>query len=390
MLQRGYIMRLEQYRTLWGNIDDFDGLLANSPHRDIDTLIPALAALGYDGLEMPLKLALYLGPERLKAMLNQHNMVISLSIYTDSTFNPGSPEFDFWGGAYPGFTAPTTGDEVAAALAARAAQQTGRGSEDRYHAIDEEGAALMPVVSQHLSCFKESVEACYEIFGNRGDGGLLTQVIAHDLRDHFPMASAAGYFREVLAWEQEKGFVVAHETHRKRFLHSPWVIRDFFLRYPDIRETIKLCADYSHLLCVAEVDTSDPVLNQAIDMLAPNVIHTQCRVGYDHGPQVSDPRSAEWIHYMEGMECWWDKIWRSQVERGCAYTTMIAEHGPPTYQMCVPGTLEPLADIWDVNHWVQLRRQHRFEQLFGCEHQTSRLIASETQGFEPETRQLAG
>lgn len=381
-------MRLEQYRTLWGNIDDFDGLLANSPHHDIDTLIPHLATLGYDGIEMPLKLALFLEPDRLKSLLNKHNMLISLSIYTDSTFNPGSPDFDFWGGAHSGFSAPTTADEMAAALAARAAQQEAGGRLDSYDTIDQEATELKPVVAQHLTCFKEGVEACYRVFGDRRKGGLLTLVIAHDLRDHFPVASAAGYFRDVLAWEQEKGFIVAHETHRKRFLHSPWVIRDFFLRYPDIRERIHLCADYSHLLCVAEVDTSDPVLNQAIDMIANNVIHTQCRVGYDHGPQVSDPRSSEWIRYMEGMEHWWDKIWQSQLARGFEYTTMIAEHGPPTYQMCVPGTLEPLADIWDVNHWVQLRRQQRFEQLFGSGHQTSKLIASETQGFEPESRQI--
>ena len=55
----------------------------------------------------------------------------------------------------------------------------------------------------------------------------------------------------------------------------------------------------------------------------------------------------------------------------------------------MPGTLEPLADICDVNHWVQLRRQRRFEQLFGSEHQSSKLNASETQGFEPETRQIS-
>jgi hypothetical protein len=123
-----------------------------------------------------------------------------------------------------------------------------------------------------------------------------------------------------------------------------------------------------------------------VEFLIPNVIHTQCRVGYDHGPQVSDPRAPEWIHYMEGFERWWDKIWQSQQARGFKYTTMLAEHGPPTYQMCVPGTQEPLANIWDVNHWVQLRRQKRFEQLFGSDHQTSKLVPSETQGFEPETK----
>ena len=382
-------MRLEQYRTLWGNIDVFDGQLANSPHHDVDTLIPHLATLGYDGVEMPFKLALFLGPERLKTLLKQYKMQLTLSVYTDSSFNAGSPEFEWWGGAHEGFTAPTTGGEMAAALADRTTKHEVESGIPTYEAIEERGFSLLQqVLQRHLICFKEEVAACYRIFGDRREGGLLTLVVAHDLRDQFPTAIAARYFREILSWEQETNFVVAHETHRKRFLHSPWVIRDFFLKYPDIRSQIRLCADYSHLLCVAEVDTSDPVLNQVIDFIAANVIHTQCRVGYDHGPQVSDPRAPEWIHYMEGMERWWDKIWQIQSDRGCEYTTMIAEHGPPTYQMCVPGTQAPLANIWDVNHWIQLRRQKRFEQLFGSEYKTSKLVPGETQGYEPETKPI--
>jgi sugar phosphate isomerase/epimerase len=387
-------MKLEQYRTLWGNIDIFDGLLAGSPHHDIDTLLPHLASLGYDGVEMPFKLALFLGPERLKSLLTQYDMHLTLSIYTDSTFNAGSPELEWWGGTHQGFTPPITAVEMAAALVQRTERHEAKNAkghyEGSYEALEEEQPdALLQILERHVTCFKEEAAACYQIFGDRREGGLLTLVVAHDLRDNFPWAIAARYFRDILAWEKQHGFVVAHETHRKRFLHSPWAIRDFFLKYPDIRAQIGLCADYSHLLCVAEVDTSDPVLNQVMDFLAPNVVHTQCRVGYDHGPQVPDPRSPEWIHYMEGMERWWDTIWQSQLARGYEYTTMIAEHGPPTYQMCVPGSQQPLADIWDVNHWVQLQRQRRFEQLFGADHQSSKLVPSETQGYEPNTNSSA-
>ena len=386
-------MKLEQYRTLWGNIDIFDGLLAGSPHHDIDTLLPHLASLGYDGVEMPFKLALFLGPERLKDLLVQYDMHLTLSIYTDSSFNAGSPELDWWGGSHPGFTPPTLAVEMAAALAQRTERHSAKNTHQNYQATyevveDQQSDALLQILERHLTCFKEEAAACYQLFGDRKKGGLLTLLVAHDLRDNFPWALAARYFRDILAWEKENDFVVAHETHRKRFLYSPWAIRDFFLKYPDIHDQIQLCADYSHLLCVSEVDTSDPVLNQVIDFLAPNVIHTQCRVGYDHGPQVSDPRSPEWIHYMEGMAAWWDKIWQSQFARDCEYTTMIAEHGPPTYQMCVPGTEQPLANIWDVNHWIQLQRQNHFKQLFGSNHQTSKLVPSETQGYEPEAKSL--
>lgn len=383
-------MRLEQYRTLWGVIDEFEGELARSPHHSVDTAIPHLAELGYDGIELPFKLALYIGPEKLKTMLSQHDMALTLSIYTDGAFNAGDAQFDLWGGAYSGFTTPIPAEEMAQALTARAVEHENCEPTDKfessYELAEESGSkVLQPILENHIASFKEQVASCYDMFGDRREGGLLTLVIGHDLRDNFPWATAAKYFREVLAWEKETGFVVAHETHRKRFLHSPWGIRDFLLKYSDIRPKIRICADYSHLNCVAEVDATDPVLNATLDFLIPNVIHTQCRVGYDHGPQVPDPRSAEWIQYMEGYEKWWDKIWKNQLEQGCEYTTMIAEHGAPSYQACMPGTGEPLADIWDINHWVQLRRQKRFEQMFGSEHQTSKLIVSETQGFAPET-----
>jgi sugar phosphate isomerase/epimerase len=386
-------MQLEQHRTLWGCIDDFEGQLARSPHRTMKTVVPHLAALGYDGLEMPLKLALYIGPDKLKSLLNQHDMRLTLSIYTDGAFNAGDAQFDLWGGAHPGFTTPTSAEEMTDALTNRVAEHRSDPSTDPYE-VDYESAeqaglgSMEAILQTHIASFKEQVSTCYEVFGDRREGGLITLIIGHDLRDNFPWATAASYFRDILAWEEQTGATIAHETHRKRFLHSPWGIRDFFLKYPDIHSRIKICADYSHLNCVAEVDATDPVLNAVLDFLVPNVIHTQCRVGYDHGPQVPDPRSPEWIHYMEGYEAWWDKIWHSQLARGCEYTTMIAEHGAPSYQACMPGTQEPLASIWDINHWVQLRRQKRFEDLFGNDHQTSRLVPSETQGFDPETAPL--
>jgi len=64
--------------------------------------------------------------------------------------------------------------------------------------------------------------------------------------------------------------------------------------------------------------------------------------------------------------------------------TMTPEHGPPNYQVCDPRTEKPLADIWDVNHWVALRRQERFAEMFGSEN-TSKVIPSPTQGPTPKT-----
>ncbi len=52
------------------------------------------------------------------------------------------------------------------------------------------------------------------------------------------------------------GLSIGHETHRARYLYSPWVARDFLPRHPDLR----LVADYR---CVS-IDLS---INQSIYQL---------------------------------------------------------------------------------------------------------------------------
>jgi len=170
----------------------------------------------------------------------------------------------------------------------------------------------------------------------------------------------------------KKAFFVCHETHRKRFLHSPWVARDFLPKFPKM----KLVADLSHWINIAETNTEDPYLIKAIEGIAPMVYHIHGRVGYDHGPQVSDPRAPEWIPYTEGHERWWTTIWKAQKARGQKITTLTPEHGPPNYQQTCPYSRMPLADIWEVNHWIALRQQKRFGELFGKEN-TSKLKETE-------------
>ena len=53
-------------------------------------------------------------------------------------------------------------------------------------------------------------------------------------------------------------------------------------------------------------------------------------------------------------------------------------------KVCNPQTEEPLSDIWDVNHWIAMRRQERFKELFGAEGASS-LVPSKTQDENPKT-----
>lgn len=55
--------------------------------------------------------------------------------------------------------------------------------------------------------------------------------------------------------------------------------------------------------------------------------HVHCRVGYENGPQVPDPRAPEWLPYVEEHEKWWDLIWDVQARRGDKVSTFVPEYG---------------------------------------------------------------
>jgi len=327
---------------LWGVLTETEGEKAGSPFLEFEEALKEISRLGYDGIEVPLKFTLLVGEQKFLELLQMYKLKVIFQVFTDGPVVPGSGIV--FGGPYPGFTQPSNPGESDKKL----------------------------LVQTHLQVFKEQVEAAQKFTP--------TLVNSHSLKDYFTEEMADEFFAEALAWQKEKGYRVLHETHRKRFLHSPWVARSFIPKLPEL----KCVADLSHWINIAETNTDDPDLTRVIEKFANRFEHTHCRVGYDHGPQVPDPRAECWLEYMEGHERWWDAIWLSLSESGYEEVTLTPEHGPPNYQVCDPKTGKPLADIWDVNHWIALRRQERFAFLFG-EENTSKVIPSPTQGFEPRT-----
>lgn len=297
---------------------------------------------------MCLSHALAIGPQRFKDLLDEHDLKVGFTIFSDGPVAPGDEHCIFSKrGALPGFS-PTA--------------SPGDQNKDR-------------VVQQHIDVWKEQVDAAKEHFPEHCEF-----INSHSCKDYFTWDMADTFFDQALAFDSN----VMHEGHRKRFLHSPWVCRDFLIpRFP----TLKFTADLSHFTCIAETDPSDVDLSSVVEALAPMVHHVHCRVGYDHGPQVADPRAEMWMPYTEGFERWWDLIWEAQKARGDQFTTFTPEHGPPNYQQTDPQSGEPLADIWDVNHWIALRRQARFAELYGVQ---GELQPSATQGITayPSARQL--
>ena len=99
-------------------------------------------------------------------------------------------------------------------------------------------------------------------------------------------------------------------------------------------------------VCVCErlLDGCEPIIEQA----ARHCLHVHARVGYAEGPQVPDPRAAEWAGDLGAHEQWWSTVWDAQ------------EFGPPPYLHTLPHTNVPVADLGDVCDWMARRQAERF------------------------------
>ena len=91
---------------------DADGELARSPYLENDAAFAEIARLGYDGIEIPMKLILFIGKDKFKEMMKKYNLRVIIMIFTDGPVVPGSGQFQVFGGPYEGFTAPSPPGET--------------------------------------------------------------------------------------------------------------------------------------------------------------------------------------------------------------------------------------------------------------------------------------
>lgn len=194
----------------------------------MDEFLSATKAEGYQGVELPLVFALDYGKKELNAKLKEYDLGIVFQIFTDGPVAPGHPD---WGGRFAGHPEPKfTSSQCAAVLKKQV----------------EDALDFNPI-----------------------------KINSHSMRDFFSFQQAYEFFNEVIPFQNQiSDTPVMHETHRKRFFHSPWVCRDFVIGnhgngpinfYDD--DGLKMVSDYSHFTTVAECDTNDPNLNEVIDQL---------------------------------------------------------------------------------------------------------------------------
>ena len=147
---------------------------------------------------------------------------------------------------------------------------------------------------------------------------------------------------------------VSFETHRARLMYNPYSTRQL-LKDHRVNGKIGITADLSHWCCVCHVifdeqnERDVSFWPETLQLVADHTLLIHHRVGYDQGPQISDPRDPNWSIAVDSHLKWWKTIWTSQRQRGCNHYLEM-EFGPPPYMPTLPYTNQPVASQWDVNN----------------------------------------
>lgn len=150
-------------------------------------------------------------------------------------------------------------------------------------------------------------------------------------------------------------FPVNFETHRARLLYEPMSTFEYLKALPDLW----LCADLSHWTVVTESMLGG--FGPQLDLAIQRTRHIHARVGHEEGPQVPDPRVAQWEGHVKAFEAMWDRIREAHAKRGATVMTVDPEFGPPNYMWTNPQDGKPSSDLWDVTLWMRDRLKARWK-----------------------------
>ncbi len=183
-------------------------------------------------------------------------------------------------------------------------------------------------------------------------------ITSHSGYDSWDAQTNAAFFTQALELESTLAVPVAHETHRGRILHHPWITS----RLLDQFASLRLCCDLAHWVVACErlLETETAIIAQC----AERCIHIHARVGYEEGPQVPDPRAPEYQRHVVAHEGWWEQIWERQAARGDKVSTLTPEYGPPNYIHTLPYSQMPVANVWEICDWQAQRQATRFRQFY--------------------------
>jgi len=169
-------------------------------------------------------------------------------------------------------------------------------------------------------------------------------------RDIFSFEQNHSLVKAALAFTAASGVPVMHETHRHKCLFAAHVAKEYLQKIPALQITL----DASHWVCVGESFLEDQ--SEAMQLAIERAAHIHARVGYPEGPQVPDPRVAEWQQAVDAHIAWWDKI----VARN-ENMTITPEFGPYPYMVHLPDNGKPISNQWDINVYMMQLLKKRYQ-----------------------------
>lgn len=171
-------------------------------------------------------------------------------------------------------------------------------------------------------------------------------VNCHTGKDFFPFTDSLRIFEAGETLVSKHGIPLLHETHRGRALFSAPATQEFLRHLPGLQ----LTADFSHWVCVHESDLSDQPAAMAAAMAASGHLHA--RVGFDEGPQISDPRNPAHALWLARFIAWWNRILDLRRAEDRDWFTITPEFGPAPYMPLNGKSPNPVGEAWEVNAWM--------------------------------------
>lgn len=165
---------------------------------------------------------------------------------------------------------------------------------------------------------------------------------SHTGSDLFSHEDNLRIHQRALELSRASGVPFTAETHRSRPTFSGPSTRQLIEALPELH----LTADFSHWFCVHESDLSNQPEN--VELAVSRTHHLHARVGFEEGPQVSNPLNAATLPTTEKFLAIWKRIVAARQSAGARQLTITPEFGPTPY---MPLDLDgrPLADAWETN-----------------------------------------
>jgi sugar phosphate isomerase/epimerase len=180
-----------------------------------------------------------------------------------------------------------------------------------------------------------------------------TYINCHSGKDFFSYEQNKAFIDFTTDISKKSGIPIYHETHRGRMLFAANIAKNFMEKNPELRLTL----DISHWCNVHESLLGDQP--EAVAMALARTGHIHTRVGYEEGPQVTDPRAPEWENTVKTHLSWWDKVVEMKKKSGQPIT-MLTEFGPPNYLHTLPYTQQPVANQWEINVYMMKMLRKRY------------------------------